>query len=348
MEKTVALTEKENISIEKLNSFLGKHAVELGSVNSITRFPGGYSNLTYCLVTNENQYVLRTPPPGANIKSAHDMGREYKVLTLLKPHFSKLPSPIIYSDDPDILGTPFYIMEKLEGTVLRAYNAPKMNIAPALFETLSAKIVDTLVSLHAINIQATGLDQLGKPEGYVTRQVEGWISRYYAAETDVIDSMNATAGWLKLFRPIHQEPTMLHNDFKYDNIILSDEDLTEIVGILDWEMATVGDPLMDLGAMLAYWFEPGEGDVFKNYNLTWLSGNFTRQQLIERYAIQSGRNLSDINFYYVFGLFKNAVIAQQIYHRWKLGHSSDPRFGGLLPMIQLLGAKAMAAMHSTT
>lgn len=340
MEKTVPLSDKENISIELLNNLLSKQSINIAPIASITRFPGGYSNLTYCITTAEKQYVLRTPPPGAHIKSAHDMGREFKVLSLLKPHFNKVPTPIFFCEDELLLGAPFYIMEKIEGNILRAHNAPKLNLTPATYETLSKKLIDTLSSLHAIDINSTGLNQLGKPEGYVTRQVEGWIKRYYTAETDTIESMNATAQWLKSFQPIEQAPTLLHNDFKYDNVILEENNFTEIVGVLDWEMATVGDPLMDFGAMLAYWFEPSEGDVFKNYNLTWLPGNYKRKQLIDRYAKNTGRDLGDIHFYYVFGLFKNAVIAQQIYHRWKQGNSSDARFGALLPMIQLLGAKA--------
>jgi len=340
MEKTVPLSDKEDISIELLNNLLSKQSINIAPIASITRFPGGYSNLTYCITTAEKQYVLRTPPPGAHIKSAHDMGREFKVLSLLKPHFNKVPTPIFFCEDELLLGAPFYIMEKIEGNILRAHNAPKLNLTPVTYETLSEKLIDTLSALHAIDINSTSLNQLGKPEGYIARQVEGWIKRYYNAETDTIESMNATALWLKSFRPIEQAPTLLHNDFKYDNVILAENNFTEIVGVLDWEMATVGDPLMDLGAMLAYWFEAGEGDVFKNYNLTWLPGNYTRKQLIDRYAKNTGRDLRDIHFYYVFGLFKNAVIAQQIYHRWKQGNSNDARFGALLPMIQLLGAKA--------
>ncbi len=340
MEKTIPLSDKEHISIELLNNLLSKQAINIAPVTSITRFPGGYSNLTYCITTAEKQYVLRTPPPGAHIKSAHDMGREFKVLSLLKPHFNKVPTPIYFCEDDSLLGAPFYIMEKIEGNILRAHNAPKLNLPPSIYETLSEKLIDTLSALHAIDINSTGLNQLGKPAGYVTRQVEGWIKRYYTAETDTIKSMNATAQWLQAFQPIEQVPSLLHNDFKYDNVVLAENNFTEIVGVLDWEMATVGDPLMDLGAMLAYWFEAGEGAIFKNYNLTWLPSNYTRQQLIDRYAKNTGRDLSDIHFYYVFGLFKNAVIAQQIYHRFKQGKSSDPRFGALLPMIQLLGEKA--------
>ncbi|MES2003840.1 MAG: phosphotransferase family protein [Bacteroidota bacterium] len=336
----------EPFDLVSLNQYLSKNTEQVDPVIAVTRFTGGYSNLTYLLQTVNKEYVLRMPPHGANIISAHDMGREFKVLSLLKPHYAKMPTPIIYCDDPAVIGSSFYVMEKMSGTILRAGNAPKMNIASETFHSLSEKLVNNLVTLHALDINHTGLSELGKPDGYVQRQVAGWIKRYYAAETDKIPSMDAVAGWIEQNQPVSQAPVFLHNDYKYDNVLLDPDDLTEIIGVLDWEMATIGDPLMDLGAVLAYWFEAGDEDVFKHYNLTWLPGNFTRKELAAYYAQKSGRDLSHISFYYVFGLFKNAVIAQQIYHRWKQGHSNDARFGALLPMIQLLGQKAAAAIDN--
>ena len=345
---TVAITEEEHLHIASLNTYFQQHAPDIGEIRNITRFTGGYSNLTYCLETENNEYVLRMPPVGANIKSAHDMGREFRVLSLLKPHYAKVPAPVVYCELTEVIGSQFYVMEKLTGTILRASNAPKMNIPAEIFRNISASLVDNLVTLHSLDIKTTGLEQLGKPEGYVQRQTEGWIKRYYTAETDKIPSIDAVAEWLPKNYPREQQPAFLHNDYKYDNVILNPDDLSEIIGVLDWEMSTIGDPLMDLGATLAYWFEAGEGDVFKYYNLTWLPGNFTRKEFINRYTEKSGRDLSDILFYYVFGLFKNAVIAQQIYHRWKQGHSKDARFGALLPMIQLLGERASKAIASQT
>ena len=344
---TVPLKDGEEFDLDSLNGYLRQHAPELGEIKTITRFTGGFSNLTYCLRTaSEKEYVLRRPPVGANIKSAHDMGREFRVLSLLKPHYTKIPAPLLYCESTDIIGSPFYVMENLPGVILRAFNAPGMNIPAKTLHKLSAALVDNLVALHALNIHATGLDQLGKPEAYVQRQVDGWMKRYYTAETDKIETLDAVAKWMQEHQPRKQTYTLLHNDYKHDNVILDPGDLSEIIGVLDWEMATVGDPLMDLGATLAYWFEAGEEDVFNQYNLTWLPGNFTRKELIARYAEKSGRDLSDILFYYVFGLFKNAVIAQQIYHRWKQGHSNDSRFGALLPMIKLLGEKAGQSINT--
>ena len=343
---TITIDSKDQPNIGILNEYLKQNSSEIGEIKNITRFTGGYSNLTYCLQTENKEYVLRMPPAGANIKSAHDMGREFRVLSLLKPHYKKVPTPNIYCESAEILGSPFYVMEEIAGTILRASNAPKMNIPVETLQALSKSLVDNLVSLHTLDITVTGLIDLGKPDGYTHRQVEGWIKRYYVAETDKIASMETVADWILKNEPRVQSPAFLHNDYKHDNVIVNPDNLSEIIGVLDWEMSTVGDPLMDLGATLAYWFEAGEGDVFKNFNLTWLPGNFTRKEFIERYAEKSGRDLSDILFYYVFGLFKNAVIAQQIYHRWKQGFSNDPRFGGLLPMIQLSGDKAVKTIEA--
>ncbi len=342
MEKTVSLSDKEVFDITGLNQLLQTVMPNATPIQSITRFPGGYSNLTYNIQTDNQYYVMRMAPPGANIKSAHDMEREYKVLQFLKPHFRQVPQTILYSTDISITGASFYIMEQLNGIILRAYNAPKMNLNPIQFEHCAKKLIDTLVQLHAIDIYATGLIDLGKPEGYVNRQVAGWIKRYYAAETDTIESMNSVAAWLEQYQPKAQAPTLLHNDFKYDNIVFN-KDFTKVIGVLDWEMATVGDPLMDLGAMLAYWFEDNEEPIFKQYNCTWLPGNLKRSEIISMYASLTNRDVSDIHFYYAFGLFKNAVIAQQIYHRYKQGFSTDERFGALLPLIELLGTKALKA-----
>lgn len=342
MEKTVALSENESIDINQLNDLLNKNIKSVTPIISITRFAGGYSNLTYRLATSNQNFVMRMAPAGAKIQSAHDMEREYKVLNTLRPFFNKVPQPILYYNHSDIAGTPFYIMEEIEGIILRAYNAPKLNISPNQFGHCAKQLVETLAQIHAIDIETTKLIELGKPAGYVNRQVEGWIKRYFIAETDLIESMNQVAEWLKNNHPKEQSPSLLHNDFKYDNIVFNN-DLTNVIAVLDWEMATVGDPLMDLGAMLAYWFEQDEEPVFQQYNCSWLPGNLTRTELIDYYALLTKRDLTDINYYYVFGLFKNAVIAQQIYHRYKNGFSKDERFGALLPLIKLLGKKALNA-----
>jgi aminoglycoside phosphotransferase (APT) family kinase protein len=328
--------ETEVPELVALNHYLQHHAPQLGNILEIRQFPSGYSNLTFCLTTNKGEYILRRPPIGANIKSAHDMGREFTVISKLKEHYEKVPEPVLHCEDEEIIGAPFYIMERMHGVILRATNARKLHLPPALFRKISEALIDNLVELHSLDIYITGLDRLGKPEGYVQRQVEGWTKRYYQAETDNLENMNTLSGWLAINIPDQQVACFLHNDYKYDNVILDPNNLTKIVGVLDWEMATVGDPLMDLGACLAYWSEAGDDPVLQSFNLTALPGNLTRQEVATRYAERSKRDLFNIIFYYVFGLFKNAVIAQQIYSRWKQGFSKDPRFGGLITVIKSL------------
>jgi aminoglycoside phosphotransferase (APT) family kinase protein len=345
-DSTKPVRQGEAINLAVLNTYIREHAPEMGMITSISQFPGGYSNLTYCLHTAEKEYVLRRPPVGANIKSAHDMGREYKVLSLLKPYYGKVPRPVLYCESPEVISAPFYIMERISGVILRAASAPILQLPAQQLRCISESIIDNLTLIHALDIQTTGLHQLGKPEGYVQRQVEGWSKRYFKAETDRIEGMNILADCLQQHQPVSRSDAFLHNDYKHDNIILHPENLSRIIGVLDWEMATVGDPLMDVGATLAYWTEAGDSQALRSFNLTWIPGNFTRQEVIDRYAAKSGRDLSDIAFYYIFGLFKNAVIAQQIYARWKQGLTQDARFGSLLLIVKDLAEKALQTLES--
>ncbi|GAB4034349.1 phosphotransferase family protein [Spirosoma jeollabukense] len=341
----------EELDLTRLNEYLAEQVPAVGLVLEVRQFAGGFSNLTYWLKTAAGEYVLRRPPAGANIKGGHDMGREFRVLSLLRGQYEKIPDPIVYCGSTDVLGVPFYIMERVPGIILRASMAPTLKLAPALMRQLSEALVDNLVAIHGLDIQTSGLIQLGKPEGYVQRQVEGWNRRYRTAETDKIPDMDHVGDWLQQNYSAEQAPAFLHNDYKFDNVLLAPDPTTGeptpvIKGVLDWEMATVGDPLMDLGATLAYWSEATDSPAYKNFNLTWLPGNLTRQEVVARYAERSGRDLTSILFYYVFGLYKNAVIAQQIYARWKQGHSQDARFGHLLPMIIELANKAASSIKS--
>jgi aminoglycoside phosphotransferase (APT) family kinase protein len=346
-----AVRSGEELDLTRLNAFLLDRMPAFGAIREVRQFAGGFSNLTYLLKTEQQEYVLRRPPFGANIKGGHDMGREFRVLSLLKGHFDKIPEPVIYCETDDVLGAPFYIMTRIRGVILRASMAPSLQLTPERMRQLSEVLINNLVDIHSLDLEKSGLIQLGKPAGYVQRQVEGWVKRYQNAETDQIPAMDKTGHWLQANYPLEQPPAFLHNDYKFDNVVLAADETTGeplplINGVLDWEMATVGDPLMDLGATLAYWSEAGDSPAYKNFNLTWLPGNLNRQEVIRRYADRSGRDLSHILFYYVFGLYKNAVIAQQIYARWKQGHSQDARFGHLLPMIIELAGKAVEAVAS--
>ncbi|WP_375443456.1 phosphotransferase family protein [uncultured Fibrella sp.] len=335
----------EELNVPALATYLG-----LGPITSVSQFPGGYSNLTYLIMIDECEYVLRRPPVGAKaIKGGHDMGREFRVLSLLRDvGYGKIPAPVAYCEDESVLGCPFYVMERVPGVILRAQSAPKLGLPAATMHALSTALVDTLVALHALPVQPS-LIQLGKPDGYVQRQIEGWHKRYLASQTDEIAAMTELARYLIDNLPSqNSDVTLLHNDFKYDNVVLNPDDLTgdPIRAVLDWEMCTVGDPLMDVGTSLSYWAEAADDPFRKSFNLTWLPGNLTRREFADRYAEQSVRDLSHILYYYVFGLFKNAVVIQQIYGRYKQGLTNDERFAGLLTGVQALSTVGVKAVET--
>lgn len=326
----------EELNTQALSAFLNREILQ------ISQFPGGYSNLTYCLKTATGELVLRKPPHGAKeIKGGHDMAREYRVLSMLKQAgYAKIPNPIAVCENESVIGTPFYVMERVEGLIIRAKDlAVLQTTSPEKMRALSEAFVDNLVALHGIDINTTGLNQLGKPQGFVKRQVDGWITRYEASATNDLPDMKALGDWLQANIPQEGPPTVIHNDYKYDNMVLNPNDWTDIKAVLDWEMTTVGDPLMDLGATLSYWAEVNDGPFEKNFNVTWLPGNLTRSEIVARYAEKSGRDVSNIVFFYAFGTLKNAVIVQQIYSRYRKGLTQDPRFKNLL-----VGVKAFAAM----
>ncbi len=345
IDKAVNVREGESPDLEKLRAYLVKHLPgETGELN-ILQFPGGYSNLTFLINYGEKEYVLRKPPRGANIKSAHDMGREFRVLSALKPVYKPIPNPIIFCKDESVIGTPFYLMERVRGIILRNKPPKGIDLTPEIMRAISISAVKNLASLHDIDLYSTGLIQLGKPEGYISRQVEGWIKRYYNAETDLVDDMNKAAEWMQENIPADGNPAFIHNDYKFDNLVLDPGDLQHIIAVLDWEMATVGSPLMDLGTSLAYWAEPSDHPALKPFNLTWLQGNLNREEVVQEYSMARQIDLPGMLFYYVFGTFKIAVIVQQIYARYKNGFTSDERFAGLIHVVRACAENAQKAIR---
>jgi aminoglycoside phosphotransferase (APT) family kinase protein len=338
----------EELDTKKLSACLSESLSILSSDIAVQQFPSGYSNLTYLIQAGKEEYILRRPPFGANIKSAHDMEREFQVLSLLqKAGFAKVPEPVLFCNDENVIGSKFYLMKRVSGVILRNRVPKGITIEPATFHQLSKTAVDQLVQLHQLDIKSTGLDQLGKPEGYVQRQVDGWAKRYFNSQTDDLPAMNEAAEWMAKNIPVTSRVSFIHNDYKYDNLVLNPENLTEIEAILDWEMATVGDPLMDLGTTLAYWAEANDSDALKPFNLTWMPGNMTRNEMAAYYAEKSNVKIDDIVFYYVFGAFKVGVICQQIYYRYKQGHTQDPRFAMLIHVIKACGENARRAIFNS-
>ncbi|MBK9032177.1 MAG: phosphotransferase family protein [Myxococcales bacterium] len=322
-----------------LDGVLGGHApIE------VLQYPGGHSNLTYLVRRAGAAYVLRRPPFGSKVKSAHDMGREHTVLSALAPVYAKAPRPIALCTDEAVLGCSFYLMEQKDGVILRKDVPPDLALEPATARRLCELLLDALAELHAVDFAAAGLGGLGKPVGYVRRQVEGWTERYRGSATDELPVVLEVAAWLAAHQPADGPPALIHNDWKFDNIIF-DRDLTRVVGVLDWEMATVGDPLMDLGTSLGYWVEATDAAPMHmlRFGLTHLPGMMTRAEVVERYVAASGRPVADAVFYYAYGLFKTAVVAQQIYYRFAKGLTTDPRFA-----IFIHGVKALAEQAART
>lgn len=350
IDKPRAVRQGEELDTAALSAYLAHAAPELTGPMTVEQFGKGFSNLTYLLSIGDHEVVLRRPPFGAKIKSAHDMGREQRILTNLINVYPRVPRILAYCEDEAVLGAPFYVMEHVRGVILRN-KAPKgLTLGPERMRDLSTAFVDNLAVIHALDYAAAGLGDLGRPEGYVERQITGWAGRYEKARTDDIPTIERAASWLLEHKPPHSDAAMIHNDYKYDNLVLDPTDLTHVLAVLDWEMSTIGDPLMDLGTSLSYWVQEGDGDALQalQVGLTTLPGNLSRREVVQRYAVASDRQIDEkqMVFYYAFGLFKNAVVAQQIYARFKAGHSTDERFGLLLYAIQALGQHAIEAIDS--
>jgi len=339
----------EELDAEALRRVFDRFAPELTGPVSIEQFPKGHSNLTYLLTVAGTELVLRRPPRGAKqIKAGHDMRREYTVLSRLRPVWRKVPRTLFrVSEEDSPIGAEFYVMERVRGLILRGAKLPPgVALDASGMRAVSETLVDTLVELHAVDPRAAGLADFGKPEGYVQRQVAGWTERYARARTDDVPEMERLAGWLASHLPPDQPATIIHNDFKYDNVVLDPAEPTAVRAVLDWEMSTLGDPVADLGMTLAYWFEPGEAEMVgpAAFGPTALPGNLTREEIVQRYAARSGRTVDDVVFHYVLGLFKVAVIAQQIYFRYRQGLTQDERFAGLGFAVALLAQVAVRAV----
>ena len=336
----------EALNEEALRDFLAKTFETNGELN-VQQFPSGFSNLTYLINFANTDYVLRRPPFGANIKSGHDMSREYKILSALEENYGKAPKPIVFCEDLHVLEAPFYLMERVEGTILRASTPKELMPSEAQFKSLSSNLIDTLVELHQLDYKAIGLGELGNPDGYVERQVVGWSKRYQKAKTQEHPEMEKTAVWLNANMPKKSGTGLIHNDFKYDNLVLTPDNELNVKAVLDWEMTTIGDPLMDLGTTLGYWIHHTDPDILASnqLNLTTQLGNPTRGEVVEMYAKKSGIPINNIVFYFVFGVFKIAVIVQQIYYRYTQGHTQDPRFKNLDKIVALYGLVAQQAIQ---
>ena len=328
---------------ERLPGQLADGALDPAAPLEVEQFPGGHSNLTYCVRFGGLEFVMRRPPFGPVAPTAHDMPREYRLLAAIHPHFGLAPKPYLLCEDAGVIGAPFYLMERRRGIVVRQTVPPEIGEDLGLRRRISESVVDTLAAMHAVDIHSTGLAGIGKPVGFVRRQIEGWAGRWERSKTTDLAEMNETARWLLDHMP--PEPavhTLVHNDYKLDNLMLDAQDPSRIVAILDWEMCTVGDPLVDVGLLLCYWPQADDPEVFAGSlrAVTQLPGWMTRAELVERYASQSGRDLSEIRYYHTFAVFKLAVVIQQIYYRYHVGQTNDARFADFDKRVEALARMA--------
>jgi aminoglycoside phosphotransferase (APT) family kinase protein len=329
--ETIAVREDERFDEAKVAAYLRGKLPGSERPLAVSQFAGGHANLTYLLRYGEMEYVLRRPPLGPVAATAHDMGREYRVLSVLYEGYPLAPRAYVYCDDASVIGAPFFVMERRRGTVVRRAIPPEFGGGgdPVKNRQISEVVIDALADLHSVDFRAVGLGDLGKPEGFMLRQIDGWTARYERAETKEVPVVAELAAWLREHLPPAPPPALLHNDWRLDNMMLDSSDPGRAVAVFDWDMCTVGDPFADLGTLLASWLEAGDGVANTGAAATMPSnvpGFMTRRDAVARYAARRHVDLSDIGYYYVFGLFKIAVVLQQIYVRYHRGQTKDERF----------------------
>lgn len=326
---TSAVRPGEELNRDALAQYLRKNLARSTASIEIEQFPHGHSNLVYLVRTGGKEYILRRPPLGPVAPKAHDMAREYRVLHAVHPHFPEAPEVFLLCEDPTVIGATFFLMERRRGIVIRDTVPPESSVIPNYPRQVSGAFIDCLVRLHSIDVSQPGLSSLGKPEGFVERQVRGWAERWNRARTEELPDMDRVIRWLNDSLPSSVGITLVHNDYKLDNVMLRPEG-NRVEAVLDWEMTTIGDPLADLGLTMCYWTwasVAAEDDPHPaTPGLTAQPGWYTRDQFLQRYGERTGRDLTHIRYYEILGIFKLAVILQQIYYRFHRGQTQDERF----------------------
>lgn len=342
---TRGLREEDAFDVVAAAAWLREHAAgdrtELAEVPEVRQYGGGASNLTYLLRYPGRDLVLRRPPAGTKAAGAHDMAREFRLQAALHPVFPRVPRMVALCEDESVLGAPFYVMDRVPGTILRKELPAELSAQDA--SALCSHALDVLIELHGVDVQAAGLGALGRGSGYVERQVGGWSGRFRRARTEDVGDFEDVMAWLEAHRPDDVGSCLIHNDFRFDNLVLDADDPLQVVAVLDWELATVGDPLMDLGSALAYWVEPGDDDFLQAFRRqpTTAPGMWTRAQVVAAYGERTGRTVTAQQwlFYEVFGLFRVAVIAQQIHYRYVHGQTTNEAFATFGPVVGYLEAR---------
>ncbi len=333
----------EELDDRAVGNWLIEHGEDISGPVEVTQYSGGASNWTYRLQYENADLILRRPPAGTKAKSAHDMSREYHVQRALAEYYPVVPEMVLLCQDESVIGCDFYVMKRIEGIIPRANLPKEINFDELQTRELCTNFIDKLIELHQVPYEGTDLEKLGKGDGYCQRQVDGWDSRYEKAKTINVPSFKYVRQWLKDHVPSDSKTCVIHNDWRFDNVILDPENPSKIIGVLDWEMATLGDPLMDLGSSLAYWVEESDNAIFKatRRQPTHLKGMFTRAEVVEYYLNKTGLKTDNWTFYEVFGIFRLAVIAQQIYYRYYHKQTNNPAFKDFWIVIHALNIRAL-------
>jgi aminoglycoside phosphotransferase (APT) family kinase protein len=347
LDRASPVRQEDVLDAVAVGAFVRAHVPGLTGIPEITQFRGGASNLTYQLAFENKVVILRCAPGGAKAKSAHNMEREFEVMRQLKPFFPAVPDTLIYCHDVAVIGRPFYLMEKIPGIILRANLPDGLDMSPDAVRALCCNAIDQLIHLHGIDIESSGLSGFGKGAGYVQRQVEGWSDRYKKAKTWNVPAFKGVMEWLAQHLPQEEHICFIHNDFRFDNLVLDPDDPPQIIGVLDWEMATVGDRFMDLGNTLAYWVQADDDFIYQYFRRqpTHLPGMMTRREVVGYYCEKTGIDPGSFRFYEVYGLFRLAVIAQQIYYRYYHRQTTNPAFRHFWFLIHYLHYRCKKAIR---
>lgn len=343
----IATRADEQLDVSRLEPYLRARLPRAEGPLEVQQFGGGHANLTYLLCFGDDEYVLRRPPLGPVAPSSHDMKREHRVLAALSPVFQPAPMSYLVCADPEIIGAEFHVMERRHGFVIRTDLPEAIKRDRDLCRRIGEMMIDVLADLHTTDPKAAGLDQLGHPEGFVARQLKGWSGRWEAAKHQDSPAMAEIMAWLEAGLPDSGRVSLLHNDYKLDNMLVGHDDPARAVAVLDWDMCTRGDPLMDLGYLLNFWAEAGDPEpwILGAAMPTWHEGFPSHAEAIERYARRTGFDLDRVHWYHVFGVFKIAVVLQQIYIRYLRGQTQDDRFAIFDQRVDALIDKAMTFMR---
>jgi aminoglycoside phosphotransferase (APT) family kinase protein len=338
IDQPTSIRDGEALDFTRVETFFRDSLPDLRGDLTIQQFPSGNSNLTYLVTIGDRELVLRKPPAGRKAKSAHDMGREYKILSAIHPVYPYAPRPLVYSEDTAVMGSPFYVMERITGIVVRQDFPFDPELSALEVRELFENLLKVQNELHRVDYKKIGLENFGKPRGYVERQILGWNKRYRQARTPDAPECEVVMNWLEeKIPPDCDHPGLIHNDFKLDNAVLDPGDPLKIIGVLDWEMATLGDPIMDLACTLGYWVERDDPDEARRWRSmpTTAEGAPTRKEVVELYSQLSGRSIENYDFYHCYSVFRLAVIAQQIYYRYYHGQTKDERFKHMIMGVRI-------------